>query len=436
MSNNIRYLIICSAFMIGSAASAEALSLSRAYALSLLNEPKLKSAYYQAQAAREYENQTYSRLLPQVQGSLSWGIYDYDAQYLSKPVRETYSSYSLSASQAIYHPELFSGLDEGKARVKYAEYKYKEQAQQLGFDVVKAYFGFIREMRSVDLAYSQKEYYDLKFNQLEELLKVGMSNKIDVLEAKVRRDQAISEWMTEKKRLAVAKLRIEYFIGEKVDSISEIDFETLPLDSFRVERNAFEEKLENNPTLNASKSSGDVSRSQLAQRQYDHYPKIDLNLMRKETYTKDTVAHSYDTQAIVQMTIPIYQGGNTQSRIREAMSLVKSAAEDVDYQRKDMHLRFETSWSERSLMIEKIDVLRQSIMSAQLFVTSVEQGHAAGLKSLVDVLDAKAKLFEVKRNLIDAGFDLINNQISLMDLTGELSAESIEEFEKKILSKN
>lgn len=417
------------ATLVGVSSHAQGMSLSHAYALALQHEPKLRSAALKTQATEELIPQSRARLLPQIQGTLSYGYYGYEAPYLSRPVKEDYSSYSISASQAIYHPEYWRGLDESRAHVKGAQYAYNAQAQQLGLDVAKAYFEFIRAYQNVELADSQKKYYETKYNQLEELLKVGLTNRIDLLEAKVHRDRALFEWLTEQKRLNVSKLKLEYLVGETIEETVTFDYNAIALDVFSMEKSVWEDKLGNNPSLKSSEYASQMARHQVAIREYEHYPKVDLSLTRKETYTQDTVSHQYDNQAILQMSIPIYQGGYAQSKVREGLKLLDSATQDLDYTRKQTRLQLEAFWAERSLMIEKIRVLRESQRSAELFVSSVEQGQAAGLKSFVDVLEARAKLYTVKRDLVDAGYELINNQLSLLDVTGELNIESLEKFE-------
>ena len=324
---------------------------------------------------------------------------------------------------------MWRGVDESQARASGVRYELQAKTQQLGLDVAKAYFELMRSSRNVDLTLSQKEYYETKFNQQQEMLKLGLTNRIDLLEAKIHRDSAYSQWLTEKKRSIVAQLKLEHLIGEKVEELRVFDFKTIPLDHFLIDRHSWEEKLNENPTLKASEMGAEIARHQIAMREYEHYPKVDLNLVRKETYTQDTVAHIYDNQAIIQMSIPLYQGGYTQSRVREGLKLLNSATQEIDYTRKDTLLRFESSWAERSLLIEKITLLQESEKSAELYLTSVEQGHNAGLKSLVDLLEARAKLYEVKRDFIDAGYEFINNQLSLLDVTGALNIENIEKFE-------
>jgi len=304
-------IIVSGAVLLGS----EALTLSKAYELALKHEPKLSASVLKAEATGESVQQSKARLYPQLQGSISWGRYEYEADYLSQPVKEDYASYSVSATQALYHPELWRGIDEAKAKKAAASFQVNAEAQQLGLDVAKAYFNLMRTKRNVELMNSQKEYYQTKYRQLEEMLKLGLTNRIDLLESKVHKDKATAEWLREEKLLQVASLRLENLIHTKVGQLPAFDFVSLEADRLFGEQKLWEEKLKDNPSLNAAIATENMTRHQVAMREYEHYPKVDLSLSRKETYTKDTVAHQYDNQVVIQMSIPLYQGGYTQSKV-------------------------------------------------------------------------------------------------------------------------
>lgn len=417
------------------ALASDPLTLSRAYDLALQNEPKLGALAFKTEAAKEYIEQSRARLFPQMQGNVSWGRYEYEAEYLRAPVKESYTSYSLSASQPLYHPELWRGVDEAKAREAAARYQFIAQAQQLGLDVAKAYFELLRTQRNVEMLASQKEYYETKYRQLEEMLKFGLTNRIDLLESKIHRDKAVSEWLTEQRRVQVAKMRLQHFINAEIAEIPSFDFASVDTSVLFGEKSVWEAQLENNPSFRSALLTRDVTRHQIAIRKYEHYPKIDLNLARKETYTQDTVSHKYDNQAVVQMAIPIYQGGYTQSKVREAMLLSESAQKELDYTQLETKLHFEELWADHELNAQSLDVLRESEKSAELFLESVEKGHKAGLKSIVDVLEAKSKLFEIKRDAVDAGYRLVDNYLGILDVSGRLNSENIVLLENMILKK-
>jgi outer membrane protein len=409
------------------------LTLSRAYELALQNEPKLKASAFKTEAAKEYINQSKARLYPQVQGNVSWGRYEYEAEYLRAPVKESYTSYALSATQPLYHPELWRGIDEARARESGARYQFQAEAQQLALEVAKAYFNLIRTYRNIELLASQKEYYETKFQQLEEMLKFGLTNRIDLLESKIHRDKAVTEWLTEQRRLQVAQMRLQHLINGPIRELPSFDFSSVNADELFKERSIWEAKLTSNPSLKLAIATRDLSRHQVAIREYEHYPKIDLSLTRKETYTQDTVSHKYDNQAIIQLSIPIYQGGYTQSKVRETLLLSESAQKELEYTQLETTLRFEELWADHELNAQSLVVLRESEKSAELFLDSVEKGHKAGLKSVVDLLEAKAKLFEIKRDTVDAGYALVDNYLGILDVSGELHRDNIILLEKMIL---
>lgn len=411
---------------------AQPLMLSDAYDLALKNEPHLRSLSLKTEATKESTVQSKARLYPQIQGTVAWGGYEYES-ILQGPVKENYKSYSVSASQPIYHPELWQGLNESKAREKAAGYQLQSEVQKLGLDVTKAYFDVLRSKRNVELFQSKREFYETKYKQLDELLKLGLTNHMDFLEAKIHSNKALSEMLAEEKRLQVAKLRLEHLIKEPVGELPSFDFTAIDADRLFLERSQWEEKLTNNPEFKASMASQTMAMHQANAREYAHYPKVDLNINRKETFTQDRFAHRYDNQAIVQMSIPIYEGGYTQSRVREGVLLLNAAQQEVEYTRLQSKLQFEELWAEHQLNIETMLASKESEKSAELFLESVEKGNKAGLKSVVDVLEAKAKLYEIKRDTIDAGYQLVNNYLSLLDVSGELNSENIVILEKMVV---
>ena len=411
----------------------EPLSLSTAYDLALKNEPRLKSVSFKTQANAEAIEQVRARLYPQLQGTASWGRYEYEAQYLNnKAVKENYTDYTISAAQAIYHPEYWRGIDQAKMKQSATEYQYKAQAQQLGLDLCKSYFTVLKDNKNVDLALSQKNYYEQKYKQLEEMLKFGLTNRIDLLETKIQRDKATSQWLTEQKRTQIAKLRLEHLIGDKIDQLKSFDFEQINPEKLVLQRSDWESKISQNPSLKASESSVNAAYDEIAIRNYEHYPKVDININRKQTESSDPYTHSYDNQAILRMSIPLYQGGYTQSRVREGLLLLNSAKKEQEYYRQESKSRFEEAWEERQFTMDNFNNLKESQRSSELYLQSIEKAHEAGLKSLVDVLEAKAKVYEIKRDLIDAGYELINNHLTLLDVTGELNVENILGYEKSL----
>jgi outer membrane protein len=435
MSSKLLSIVISVSAAAALAWGNEPLSLSRAYAMALQNEPNLQALALKTNATAEGVEQSRAKLYPHLQGSLAYGRYEYAYNQNTAPTtKENYGNYSVSASQPLFHPEQWRGIDEAQSREKSARYQFQSKAQELGTEVAKAYFDVLRAHRSIELLASQKEYYESKYRQLEEMLKFGLTNRIDLLDAKIHRDGAVSEWLNEQRKLKVAQMHLQFLTGEEVGELPQFDFTALDATMLFQDRAAWESKLPNNPALIASKAVRDMSRDEVAVRQYGHYPKADFSLMRKETYSNDPLVHKYDNQAVVQMVIPIYEGGETQSRVRESLLLAQSAQKELDAVEQKNSLRFEELWADHELNAQSLSQSLETEKSAQLYVESMEKAYAVGLKSVVDVLDAKAKLYKIKRDSLDAGYHLVDNYLGVLDVSGELNSDNIAIIEKMMIS--
>lgn len=415
--------------------AAEPMTLTQAYELALKNEPRLRSAALKLSANAETIQQATAKLYPQLQASISWGRYEYEYKSSAKPIKENYTDYSISAVQPLFHPEHWREIDQAKTRQSAAVCEYHAKAQQLGLELAKAYFTVLRGNKGLEWAYSQKKYYAQKYQKQQEMLKFGLTNRIDLLETKIALDKATSEALVEEKRVQVAKLRLEHMTGKKIALLSPFDFECLDDKDFKMSRAEWEAKISQNPTLKAAMLNTDTAKDEVAIRHYDHYPKVDFNLMRKQTNTNDPNSHLYDNQAIIRMSVPIYSGGMTQSRVREGMLLLDSALKEEEYYEQDIKAKFAEVWEERQYSIDNFNTIKESEKSAALYLESIEKAHLLGIKSIVDVLEARSKLYEIKRDLVDVGYELINNHLKLLETAGELNGDTIHQLENLLTSK-
>ena len=82
---------------------------------------------------------------------------------------------------------------------------------------------------------------------------------------------------------------------------------------------------------------------------------------------------------------------------------------------------------------ENISLYREAIKSSQLYLHAVNKGYEKGLKDLIDVEDARTKLFETKFKLIDAIYLYIKSYTSLLNTFGLLSSDKLVELDEVLL---
>jgi len=127
--------------------------------------------------------------------------------------------------------------------------------------------------------------------------------------------------------------------------------------------------------------------------------------------------------------VPLFDGGYTKSREAQYRYLLSAANEDLkDTQRKvlskydELIVNFNTSK-------QKIGLYRDTIKSSKLYLYAVTRGYESGLKNLIDVEDAKAKLFEAKFRLIDSVYQFIKSYTSLLNLYGVFDNQKLNQLD-------
>lgn len=411
-------------------AIADSLALSEAYAKALMNEGRVRSYDYQAQSSKEANNQARAKLFPSLSASAKTGRREYEPQYADESRNETTSTYSASLVQPLYHPEYVSAWDRSELISEVSELQYTKEKFRLGKEVAEAYFEVRRSQKNVELSQSYLEANEAKYKQIQRTHSFGLSSKVDLLEAKVNFDQARVAMLRETKHLDVSLIYLSRIIGEQVKSLP-----ASKIDPWRVERffkydyEYWRERLANNMDLLIAEQNVNVARKDLKTRGYGHYPKIDAKLSYTENDSTDIYTYRYDTRADVEVNIPIFQGWYVDSRIKEGKLLLQAANQEAAHYRRISGLLFEEEWEKYMGAYESVKVLREAVQSAELYMLSIERSYAKGLKSLFDYYEAKAKLFQVKRDLVNTMFDIAISYTGILEITGELTIERYEELE-------
>lgn len=411
---------------------AASLSLSEAYALALQNHHGYKSKQLENDSSAFALRQREARLYPQAQLSLSGGLHDYVQNYdRYTEVSEFYKSYSVSASQAIYHPEFLASIAQGKLQSEGLKAETLKTSQDLGVDVAQAYVDLSIARGSLELARANHRFYSLKYTMIAQMLSEGLSNKMDLLDTQIYRDRAQLEILAAEKKELLSRKKLESLIQVPVEGVYGFAAD------LRLEQTAAlteSESLDQSPELQVAALSRQIAEREIAIRNYDHYPKVDLSLSRTENDTSDRVMYKTDNRAFVQVSIPLYQGGMTAARVDEARLLHLSAAEKESQTREELRIKAEQLIEEYDLYVRNLAILKTAREAAALNLSAVEAAQKAGLKNMVDVLEARMKLHRIDQDRLKQIGDLATNRVTFFAQHGALNADTLGRMESSLFA--
>lgn len=198
-------------------------SLSDLFARALRHDSDLTRQRYELDATREEVPMARSQLLPQVtaSGGYLWQdstnlqtVGDEDlGQPATRPgeIDETY--YQVQLQQPLFSLERWRKMDVAGAQVSAAELELAVVEQELAMQVSEAYIKAYLAAQRLGLLEAQQDSLDLQVRQASRAFDLGVGNRVDLLEAQSRYDQAVADAVEAENELDNALSELERLTG-------------------------------------------------------------------------------------------------------------------------------------------------------------------------------------------------------------------------------
>jgi outer membrane protein/protease secretion system outer membrane protein len=129
----------------------------------------------------------------------------------------------------------------------------------------------------------------------------------------------------------------------------------------------------------------------------------------------------------IQLVVPIYQGGYVSSQVRQAVADKTRFEEALEATRRDLNLRVHKEYRGVTEGVVKVRALEQVVRSAEQLVISTNKSKLAGVRTMLDVLNAEQQLAQVKRDLVQARYLYLMARLRLAALVGKPPLEAMTE---------
>lgn len=422
--------IILSSMITACLFASDTTTMQDAYQKALTYEAKVQSYGYQIQAKKEDIVQAKSRLYPQIDLLTSATQRKYTTHVTKSDREEKYYSLRLSAKMPIYHPEYYENVEQSKLKYKYSDLYLDQLKQELAFNVTDAYMSIVRAKNALLVADAYMNANRVTYQQIKKLYEKRLANKMDLLAAKVTYDQSKIKANTEKQNLRLAKFKFK-----NLTNISDAKMPKINLQNIDISKLAAlfkeEDLIRLNLDIKRSKLNINITQKEIDKSSYGHYPKVDLSASTTK-YDAATVYSDYDLDSTVSINfqIPIYQGGYVESNVAKYRYLLSAANEDLKDVERKVIANYEELMINLNTAKENVSLSKSTIDSANLNLEAVKKGYTSGLKNLIDVENAKIKLFDAKFELIDSVYTYIKSYTSLLNLYGNLNNDKLKQLDE------
>ena len=385
-------------------------------------------------AILERKPQALAALKPQVgiSGSLTESTQrSYDASFADSSDTTTGSSanYSLSLSKSLYNQALNGQVKQADSIIAQATAGLEAEREALILRVAEAYFNFLLTQDNLEFARTEKGAISRQLEQTRAYFDAGRSAITDVKEAESRYDLATAQEINAVNQLDLAREQLRVLTGGFYQTLN-APAANLPLTvpaPADIEHWVKTAKA-NNKQLIASQHAIQSAQTAVDIQRAGKKPVVDLVAKQTGSDTQSNAAldpRNYGASVGVQVSMPLYTGGGTDSKIREAQHNFRQAQQQYDFQNRTTEQQARNAFLTVQSSISQVKANQRALASAETAAEATQAGFEVGTRTAVDVLTALRNVFSARRDYSQTRYTYLLNTLKLRQAAGILSDQDI-----------
>jgi outer membrane protein len=420
----------------GWAVSLPADDILNVYRLAIENDPQFRGADYEQKALRESLSQAYARLMPVIHGEILYGKI---SQKISKSSNTVFAqgeseydsgTYTLKLTQPLFRWPLFLEVNQTKNLQKRADVDLELAKQELILRVAQAYFTALASKESLAFANAEKTDIELLHERANVKHKSGIAPVTDLYDARARLASANAQVIKTESDLRDALQGLREICSKGFTELKDLR-ERLPMEMPLPDDVGHWVKvgLERNLKLKIQQSNSEVARIEVERQRAGHYPSLDVV---GRYYRQDTGGSLFgggsivDTQDVMlELNIPIFEGGLIRSKTREAKERFFVAGENLERQRRTVIRHVSSAYDGIKTAKSRAEALEKSIEAQTYVLEAKQQGYRSGIYTSLAVLDASRDLYLLRRDFAQSRYDYVFNTMRLKQAMGTLGDDDL-----------
>lgn len=405
------------------ASGAGAANLGDIYQQARKNDAVYAAAYAAYKAGLEKLPQGRALLYPNVNLSANARHSETDSSLSGSTSANPYG-FSLALNQPLYRKQNLATYEQAKLQALLAEQQLKLAEQELFLRVAQAYFAVLEAQDNLGTAQAQKAAIAEQLAQAKRSFEVGAATIVDSHEAQARYDATTAQEIAAANDLEVKRRALEKLILAEAPGLTRlVDKASVRLPEPN-DMAAWVTQAETGSLLvAASQTAEEIARRELEKQRGGKLPTLDLAASYSDSRNGSFGGNTVDTQTAligVEFAWNLYQGGATDSRIREAVANQEKARFELDNARRQATLDTRQAFLGVLSGDARVNALGQAVVSSETQLKSTKLGLEVGVRTGVDVLNAQQQLFSARRDLAAARYAAILSGLQLKAAAGRL----------------
>jgi outer membrane protein len=318
-----------------------------------------------------------------------------------------------------------------------AEETYRAAIHDLYLRVATAYFTALVAEDTVDVYLSYEDAYRQEFEQTAARYKAGMTMESDMTQSQAYYQYIKSKRITAQLQLKDAQHAIEEITGKNPGVLRRLR------DDVAIDKPTpsnveawIESARQLNPKILASGHTVDADEHDISSHRSERLPTLDATIDRyKSASWSDRLPGGAGyppgtTQIGLALRIPLFTGGLTSSKIRQAISQRDADLGNLEKNRREATRDVQGAYNSVVDGVDQVRGAREAVEAAKKSLASMRAGYEAGTQNLTNVVVAIGILADIQTEYSADRHNLVLNQLLLKQAAGTIAVQDIEDVNR------
>lgn len=337
---------------------------------------------------------------------------------------------TLAASQPLYRPVNRLAYEQGQKSLIVAQAQLKAAEQDLIVRTSQAYFDVLAAQDTLTYVKAQKAAVAEQLAAAKRNFEVGTSTVTDSREAQARFDLVLAQEIAAENDLRVKRLALDTLVGktgaEPKTLALPVALPAVTPDDVGQWVNLAETA---HPGVVQAQTALDIASLELKKAQAGHGPTVDLTaqyvLAKAPSSTTGLPLRNNTATIGVQFNLPLFAGYAIENRVKEALALEDKARADAEGAKRSVAQATRTAFFGVQSGKGQVNALEAAEASSQSALDANKLGYQVGVRINIDVLNAQSQLYQTKRDLAKARYDVLVGSLKLRQASGTLVADDL-----------
>jgi outer membrane protein len=427
-------IAVLAALPLFAAPAAHASDLASLLHDALENDPTYGAARFAQLASAESMPQARSGLLPQVNATMGENVthLGLDTPYGAQSYMFRSWGPALQLTMPLWNAQSWDSLAESQLTVVQGEAQLAQARADLLVRVAQSYFDVLYAQDALAALQENKKAVSEQLAQARREFEVGTKTIVDTHEAKARYDQIDAQEQVARGDLLVKLAALRAIVGHDPGPLQALRDPVelsapAPADVEAWARSA----TEGNFSVRAAHAGESIAERETVRARNAYMPTLGFTAgYQYQKSTGSQLVPFTNTQKATSLglllNVPVFTGGYTQSKLREAHAREDQARQTLEFSRRIADQQARQAYTGVDYGLAQVHALESAEVSAKSQLDSTRLGYQVGVRINLDVLNANTQLFNTRRDLKKARYDFLVNGLKLKSASGTLQDTDVD----------